>query len=128
MHGAECSIVDWVHEATWQGETYMRPSIQRTLTGLLVVGALAFAAARADARGGGGGGFHGGGGGFHGGGFGGGGFHEGGGFQANISHFGHDHGFRHGGYGYGGYYGDYGYGDYCNQYYPTGNLIYCGLP
>ena len=69
----------------------MRPSIKRTLTGLLMVGALAFTAVGADARGGGGGGgggggrvggggggFVGGGGGFGGGGFGGGGFHGGG--------------------------------------------------
>jgi hypothetical protein len=128
-------------------ETYMRLSIKRTLTGLLIVGALAFTAVGADARGGGGGGHGGGGGGgafvggggFGGGGFGGGrgfgggfhgggGFREGGGFQANTAHVGHDHGFRRGGYGYGGYYGDYGDDDYCNQYYPTGNLIYCGLP
>ena len=98
---------------------FMRPSIKRTLTGLLMVGALAFTAVGADARGGGGGGGgHGGGGGggafvgggggfggggfggggFHGGGFGGGGFHggefgggfhQGGGFQANASHSGH---------------------------------------
>ena len=53
----------------------MRTSIKRSLTGLLVVGALAFAAVGADARGGGGGGFHGGGG------FSGGGFHGGGGFS-----------------------------------------------
>ena len=104
----------------------MRLSIKRTLTGLLMVGALAFTAVGADARGGGGGGHGGGGGafvggggfggggfgggrgfggGFHDGGFGGGGFREGGGFQANTAHVGHDHGFRRGGYGYGGYYG-----------------------
>src|ERR1700733_10184255 len=40
-------------EASWrQGETYMRPSIKRTLTGFLMVGALAFTAVRADAFGG----------------------------------------------------------------------------
>src|SRR5271167_2270788 len=115
-----------------------RPDVLRVLFLSVVLVTLGLSTESAFAGGPGGGGFHGGGGGFHGGGFGGGGFHgggfggggfhEGGGFQANISHFGHDHGFRHGGYGYGGYYGDYGYGDYCNQYYPTGNLIYCGLP
>src|SRR5271169_1335735 len=109
----------------------MRPSIKPTLTGLLVVGALAFTAAGADARGGGGG-FHGGGGGFHGGGFGGGGFHgggfggggfHGGGFQANASHAGHfgrDHRFRNRGFG------DYDYGDYCDWQNSTSSYLgYC---
>ena len=112
----------------------MRPSIKRTLTGLLMVGALAFTAVGADARGGGGGGGgHGGGGGggafvgggggfggggfgsggFHGGGFGsgglhggelGGGFHQGGGFQANTSHSGH--------FGHDHYFRNRGFGDY----------------
>src|SRR5271163_894398 len=135
-------------QVTYTGETYMRPSIKRSLTGLLMVGALAFTAVGADARGGGGGGGGGGaragggggggfggggvhGGGFGGGGFGGGGFHGGGfgggGFQANtghighIGHFGHDHRFRNRGFG------DYGYGDYCDWEYPT-LYGYCQYP
>jgi hypothetical protein len=80
----------------------MRPSIKRSLTGLLVAGALAFSGVGADARGGGGGhggsgmgGFTGIVGGHQGGGLTGGGF-QGGGFQANTGHI-NQHGF--GGFG-----------------------------
>ena len=70
----------------------MRPSIKRSLTGLLVAGALAFSGVGADARGGGGG--HGGSGmggftGIVGGGLSGGltgGGRQGGGFQADTGH------------------------------------------
>ena len=91
----------------------MRPSIKRSLTGLLVAGALAFSGVGADARGGGGGhggsgmgGFTGIVGGYHGGGLtgrrsfrAGGGF-QGGGFQANTGHI-NQHGRRFGTFGHG---------------------------
>ena len=131
----------------------MRPSIKRSLTAILMAGALAFTAVGADARGGGGGGGGGGftvaavvvdgggftgGGGFggHGGGFGGGGFHgggfhggggfQGGGFEAHSGHFGHDRGFDRGFRNRG--FGGYDYGDYCDPTYPTSNARYCEYP
>jgi len=83
----------------------MRPSIKRSLTGILVAGVLASSAVRADARGGGCGSCYfvgitpAPGGSPEGGGF------QGGGFQANTGH-GYGHIRRHGQEGYGGY----GYG------------------
>ena len=78
---------------------------------LLAAGALALAPASADARGFGGGGFHGGGfgGGFHGGGFGG---FRGGGFGGGFR----GAGFRGGGFGYRGGYSGYGRGFYGRGY------------
>ena len=91
----------------------MRPSIKRSLTGLLVAGALAFSGVGADARGGGGGhggsgmgGFTGIVGGYHGGGgltggagsFRAGGGFQGSGFQANTGHI-NQHGFGTFGHG-----------------------------
>jgi len=92
----------------------MRTLIKRSLTGLLMIGALAFTAVGADARGAG----HGGGG--IGGSFQGGGGSAGG-FQANTGHVvGH---IRQ--QGDGGYVGEYYSNGYCSAYWLTVNPSLC---
>jgi hypothetical protein len=104
------------------GDTDMHRSINRPITGLLIIGALAFSVVGADARGGGG----------HGGGMGGNigsssGDYVGGG---GHGHNGGGEGYRGGGYrgnvgNYGNTFFGFSGGGYCDPTYPTSNVRHC---